>query len=143
GIVWTSADGKPDFSLPTLLDDIATHLGRPELRQLAPAAKDDEVHDALSEASDTLIVLDNFETVSPEEQEKCAEWLAHRASCPALITSRDEVSPARPIRILAMSESEAQEFLQRLISEAQNPRAFEQLDRNQIIKAADRIPRVL
>jgi tetratricopeptide (TPR) repeat protein len=143
GIIWTSADGKPDFSFSTLLDDIATHLGRLELRQLAPASKDNEVHDALSKAPDALIVLDNFETVSPEEQEKCAEWLANRASCPALITSRDEVSPARPIRILAMSEPEAHEFLQRLISEAHNPHAFEQLDREQIILASDRIPLVL
>lgn len=143
GIVWTSADGKPDFSLSTLLDDIATHIGRPELRQLAPSAKDVEVHEALAKAPDTLIVLDNFETVSPQDQQKCAEWLANRASCPALITSRDEVSHARPVHILAMSEPEAHEFLQLLISEAHNPHAFEQLDIEQIVRAADRIPLVL
>ena len=143
GIVWTSADGKPDFSLSTLLDDIATHLGHPELRQLTPTLKDLEVHNALLQAPDTLIVLDNFETVSPEEQERCADWLTDRASCPALITSRDEVRHARPVHILAMSESEAKEFLKRLISDAHNQCAFEQLDHEQIIKAADRIPLVL
>ena len=143
GIIWSSADGKPEYSLSTLLDEIATHLERPDLRQLALGPKDDEVHLALSRAPNTLIVLDNLETVSPEEQEKCADWLANRASCPALITSRYEVAHARPVRISAMSLDEAREFLDRLISDARNPRVFEQLDKEQIIKAADRIPLIL
>ena len=143
GIVWTSADGKPEYSLSTLLDDIATHLGRPDLRQLLPEQKGEAVSDALSKASDALVILDNFETIAPEQQKQCAEWLAHRASCPALITSRDEVAHARPVHILAMSLSEAREFLSRLISEAHNRTAFEALDQEQIINAADRIPLVL
>jgi hypothetical protein len=35
-IVWVSADGRPDFTLSTLLDGIATQLNRADLRQLAP-----------------------------------------------------------------------------------------------------------
>ncbi len=65
------------------------------------------------------------------------------ASCPALITSREQVVHARPVRILAMSLLEAQEFLQRLISQLANPQTFENLDRDQIIQASDRIPQVL
>ncbi|HKY28804.1 MAG TPA: tetratricopeptide repeat protein [Pyrinomonadaceae bacterium] len=143
GIVWTTADGKPDFALSTLLDEIATQLGRPDLRQLAPEPKDEAVHQLLSTAPAALIVLDNFETISPTEQEKCAQWLADRASCPALITSRDQVIHARPVRILAMSLPEAREFLKRLITELGNPQAFKNLDPEKIIQAADRIPRVL
>lgn len=143
GIVWTSADGKPDYSLSTLLDDIATHLGLSDVRQLLPEQKGKEVSDALSKAPNALVILDNFETISPEQQKQCAEWLANRASCPALITSRDEVAHARPVHILAMSLSEAREFLGRLISEAHNRTAFEALDQEQIINAADRIPLVL
>lgn len=143
GIVWTSADGKPDYGLSTLLDVIADHLDRPELRQLAPEAKDEEVHRALSTAPATLVVLDNFETISPAEQEKCSHWLANRAFGAALITSRDQVPRARPVHILAMSLAEAREFLERLISDARNPSAFADLNRDQIIAAADRIPLVV
>ena len=143
GIVWTTADGKPDFGLSTLLDEIATQLGRSDLRQSALEPKDAAMHHLLSTAPATLIVLDNFETISPTEQDKCAQWLANRASCPALITSREQVVHAKPVRVLAMSLPEAREFLQRLMSELGNPRAFQNLDPEQIIQAADRIPRVL
>jgi len=142
-IVWISAEGRPDFTLSTLLDEIATYLGRADLRQLALAAKDDQVRDALADAPATLIVLDNFETVDPAEQDLCAGWLAKRASCPTLVTSRDEVVHARPVHILAMSFPEAREFLQRLLAQVRNPRAFEAIDGDQIIGVADRIPLVL
>lgn len=143
GVVWTTADGKPDYGLSTLLDEIAGHLDRPDLRQLAPDVKDEQVHSALSTARAILIVVDNFETISPAEQEKCSAWLANRAFCPALITSRDQVPRARPVHILAMSLEEAREFLERLISDARKPSAFDHLNRDQIIDAADRIPLVM
>lgn len=143
GIIWTTADGRPDFELSTLLDEIANHLNRPELRQLAPGPKEEEVQQALAKTPATLIVLDNFETIAPNEQKRCAEWLANRASCPALITSRDEVPAARPVHILAMSFEEARDFLGRLLADARNPHAFDHLDHEKILLAADRIPLVL
>lgn len=143
GVAWITADGKPDFGLSTLLDEIATHLGQPEFRQLAPDTKSEQVHRALANAPATLVVLDNFETISLPEQERCAQWLAFRASCPALITSRNEVTHARPVQIHAMSFPEAREFLKRLIANARNPRAFEPLNQDQIIAASDRNPLVL
>jgi len=143
GVAWISADGKPEFALATLLDEIATHLQRPELRQLALDHKSEGVHHVLADAPTPLLVLDNFETISPEEQDACAEWLAKRASCPALITSRDEVTHARPIHILAMSLPEAREFLQKLIAQARRPKAFEGLDNDQLIQVAGRIPLVV
>lgn len=143
GVLWISAEGRPDFSISTLLDEIATHLGRIDLRQLVLERKDIEVHDALASSSSALIILDNFETVSSEEQDICGTWLAKRANCPALITSRDEVVNARPINILGMSLPEAHELLQILIGQARHQTAFDGLEREEIIKAADRIPLVL
>ncbi|MGZ8842856.1 MAG: tetratricopeptide repeat protein [Pyrinomonadaceae bacterium] len=143
GIAWISAEGRPDFDLSTLLDEIAGTLRRPDLRQLALELKNEQVSQALADAPIPLIVLDNFETISPEEQGRCAAWLAKRASCPALITSRDAAPHARPVHILAMSLPEADEFLQKLITEARKPQAFVELDRDQIIQAADRIPLVM
>ena len=69
GITWTAADGKSNFDLSTLLDEIANHLGRPELRQLAAHPKDQSVHQALLGAPATLIVLDNFESISIQQRE--------------------------------------------------------------------------
>lgn len=102
-IIWISAEGRTDFSLSTLLDEIATYLGRLDLRQLVLERKDAEVHRALASSLTPMIVLDNFETISPDEQDKCAAWLAKRANCPALITSRDEALHARPVHILLVA----------------------------------------
>lgn len=143
GIAWISAEGRPDFGLSTLLDEIAGHLRQPELRQLALEVKDEQVHQVLADAPTPLLVLDNFETISPEEQVRCAEWLAKRASCPVLITSRDAAAHARALHVLAMSLPEAREFLQKLIAQARNVQAFEGLDDDELIQAADRIPLVL
>jgi tetratricopeptide (TPR) repeat protein len=142
-IAWISAEGRTDFTLSTLLDEIAAYLGRTDLRPLALEPKKEGVRALLASTPSILIVLDNFETVVPVEQESCAAWIAGQANCPALITSRDEVSHARPINILAMSLTEAKEFLEKLIAQAHNPRAFVGLDHERIIGASDRIPLVL
>jgi hypothetical protein len=117
--------------------------GDPKFVNWRPQPKDQSVHDALVDSPTPLIVLDNFETISPPEQDLCAAWLAKRASCPALITSRDEAPHARPIHILAMSPDEATVFLRKLITEARKPKAFEELDHDRLIQTADRIPLVL
>lgn len=144
GIVWTSADGRPDFALSTLLDEIATQLGEPETRKLALEPKKEAVRELIAQsATSTLVVLDNFETISPEEQKQCAEWIANHAPCPALITTRGRVGGARNVPINVMSQPEASEFLDRLIAQAHNTRAFEQLDRDRVIEAADAKPLVM
>jgi hypothetical protein len=140
GIIWTAADGKSNFDLSTLLDEIANHLGRPELRQLAAHPKDQSVHQALLGAPATLIVLDNFESISIQQRELCAEWLAKRASCPVLITSREEVPHARPFHIREMSLSEGFELFRMLVSMSRNPHAFENIDHEKILRAANGIP---
>jgi len=141
-VAWASAEGRADFTLATLLDEVATQLGRSELRQLALEPKSGEVT-ALVAAAPTLLVLDNFETIALEEQTRCAQWLKEHAPCPALITTRDRVGVARNIAIDAMSPDEAREFLQRLIAQAADASAFEGLDRDQIVGAAGANPLVL
>lgn len=141
-VAWVSADGRPDFTLSTLLDGIAVQLGRDDLRPLPLEQKEERLRALLAE-SPTLVVLDNFETVAEAEQESCADWLANRAPCSAVITARGDVSHARHINILAMSLPEAREFVKRLIEQARHPRSFEGLNHDEIIAAADRNPLVL
>ncbi|HEV2880720.1 MAG TPA: tetratricopeptide repeat protein [Pyrinomonadaceae bacterium] len=141
-IVWVSADGRPDFALSTLLDEIAGQLGHFELRPLPPEQKAEQLR-ALVAIAPTLIVLDNFETIGEAEQTRCSDWLANRAFCSAILTSRDDVPYARPINIAAMSMPEAREFVGRLIEQARHPQSFKGLEYDQIIEAADRNPLVL
>src|ERR1700755_1443777 len=54
-VVWSSAEGRADFSFPSLLDDIATQLGHAELRTLAPADEEEQVRALVTDA---LVVLD-------------------------------------------------------------------------------------
>jgi tetratricopeptide (TPR) repeat protein len=138
-IVWTSAEKRADFNHSTLLDEIATQLGQPGLRQLALDPKKERVRDLLGAAA-ALVVLDNFETITPQEEDRCAAWLAQGAPCPALITSREKVSMAHNIAVDAMSPCEATEFVKRLVTQAGNPDNFRGLDCNCIIQAAEANP---
>ncbi|HJQ24186.1 MAG TPA: tetratricopeptide repeat protein, partial [Blastocatellia bacterium] len=142
-IVWTSADGRADYSLSTLLDEIATQLGDAELRKLALEPKKEAVHNLIAADPATLIMLDNFETIAPEEQQRCAEWIADHAPCPALITTREQVSAARNIPLGRMSESEANEFLTKLIDQSPTPKTFADIERSRVIEAADANPFVM
>lgn len=142
-MVWASPELRADFTFTTLLDEIATQLGRAELRELKTEVKEEQVRALLAEAQ-TLVVLDNFETIKTEEQAKCAKWLKQGAPCPALITTRQRVEGARNISINAMTMEEAKEFAERWIKgEAHSPRAFEGVELDSIIETADRNPRIM
>jgi tetratricopeptide (TPR) repeat protein len=140
-IVWVSAEKSATFTFSTLLDEIAAQLGDRELSRLAPEQKAEAVR-ALIAADATLIVLDNFETVSANEQTPCANFLA-TAHCPALITSRQLVRAARPLYVDAMTEDEAQEFLEKLIEQMSDPTVFSDEVRQRIIQTADARPYVM
>lgn len=141
-IVWISADGRPDFSLSTLLDEIATQLKRDDLRALAIGEKEAQVSALISEAR-TLIVLDNFETIAPAEQNRCTEFIALRTPWPALITSRQKVAGARDVMIDAMSPEEAKVFLQKLVEQSPIPQVFTEQVRGRIGETATRNPLVM
>jgi len=142
-VVWVSADGLKDFNLSTLLDSIATQLGQDELRKLALEPKKEQVREVVAPAP-ALIVLDNFETIEPQEAKQCAEWLAQPALCSALITTRDRVEDAaRNIPVNTMRPEEAHNLLQQLIAQAHEPRAFARLNHDDLIQTAEANPLVL
>src|SRR5207253_6838803 len=139
-IVWTSAEKRADFTYSTFLDEIALRFNRNELLRLAVEPKTSEVEMLVAEAP-TLVVLDNFETISPDEARFCAEFLAHRIACSGLITTREQITGTRNIRIDAMSPTEGEEFLERLISA--DPNAFVGLDRKRLMETAALNPLVM
>src|SRR5262245_37578502 len=73
-IVWTGPQLRADFTASALLDEIATQLGRANLRTTTPAEKPELVRAVLAE-SPALVVLDNFETITNEKQPQIVEWL--------------------------------------------------------------------
>lgn len=121
-IVWISADGRADFTAGVLLDEIATQLGWPEIRQLPPLLKHTQVLSLLVEKS-SLIILDNFETIKPEYQHECLEFLKIR-NFESLVTTRERIEGVKNENINEMSEEEANAFLQRLIDDSAFPSAF-------------------
>jgi len=141
-VVWSSADGRTDFTLPSLHDDIATQLGRPQLRTLAPEAKTEQVRALVSDPP-ALVVLDNCETIAPEEQQRIAEWFGQTPQCSALFTSRGRMPGTALVRVLAMSREEADEFLEKLVAQAQGPEVFTPDVRQRIYETAEANPFVM
>lgn len=115
-------------------------MNRPELRTLAPDAKKEQVH-ALVADPPALVVLDNYETVAPDERGSIEEWLT-QARYPALITSRQRVGPTLNINIniAAMSREEAQELLEKLIAQTQDPEIFSASVRQRVYETAEANP---
>lgn len=139
-VVWSSADGRADFGLSSLLDDIATQLGHAELRTLAPSEKEEQVRAA---ASGALVVLDNYETVAEAERARVEAWLK-QTQCSALLTSRPHVEGTKLVRVSAMSREEAEEFLERLTAEQTlDPQAFTPDVRQRVYETAEANPHVM
>ena len=141
---WLTALGRVDFGLPVLLDDIATQLGRAELRRSAPDEKAEQVR-ALLAAAPSLVILDNFETIEPEEQERCVGFLAEQTNCSALVTTRARIHRAdvKNLRLTEMEPGDAREFWRRLVEQPGRPIAFEGLDENDLIRRCEANPLVL
>jgi tetratricopeptide (TPR) repeat protein len=138
-VVWSSADGRADFGFASLLDDIATQLGHPELRTLAPAEKAEQVR-AL--AAGALIVLDNYETVAEAERKSIEAWF-QRTQCSALFTSRPRVPETVFVPVSAMSPEEAAEFLEKLIAQTQDSQLFTPEVRERVYQTAAANPFVM
>ncbi|MGB7924220.1 MAG: tetratricopeptide repeat protein, partial [Pyrinomonadaceae bacterium] len=140
-IVWSRAEGRADFNLSTLLDDIATQLGRADLRTLAPAAKEAQVY-ALVANPPALVVLDNYETIAPDAQKHIGAWFA-QAQCSALFTSRPRIDATVNVAIAAMSREEAEDFLGRVITQTQDAQIFSAAIRQRIYETAEANPFVM
>ncbi|HZH92384.1 MAG TPA: tetratricopeptide repeat protein [Pyrinomonadaceae bacterium] len=141
-IIWVSADTRANLPFTTFLDEIAEQLGRADLRPLAPELKEQEIS-ALIAHSPTLLVLDNFETIAAKEQSLCLNFLAQRARCPVLITTRERIAEARLIPLATMSQEEASDLLERLISQTHDSSIYAEVDRNRILSEAEFNPLVI
>jgi tetratricopeptide (TPR) repeat protein len=140
-VVWSSADGRTDFALLSLLDDISTQLGRADLRTLAPAFKEEQVRSLIAEAP-TLVVLDNYETIAAEEKKRIEAWFKS-ARCSTLFTSRPRVAGTVFVPVSAMSREEAEEFLERLAAQTQDAQIFTPDVRRRVYETAEANPFVM
>lgn len=145
-VVWVGADQSADFTLDNLLDEIISQLSGAGPLQYAPADKKDEVRAVLSQAA-SLVVVDNFETVPPENQRICVSWLADKAACTVLLTTRDSLSFKREgvdlalnIVVESMTKDEASQFIERHAALADNPEAIGRIGHDAVIQAADGNP---
>jgi tetratricopeptide (TPR) repeat protein len=138
-LVWSSALGRADFSLLSILDDIATQLGRADLRTLAPAVKEEQVRALVAGA---VVVLDNYETVAETERERIETWF-RQTTCSALFTCRDRVPDTVFLPVSAMSREEAAEFLEKLSAQTQDPQLFTPEVRGRVYETAEANPFVM
>jgi tetratricopeptide (TPR) repeat protein len=138
-VVWSSADGRADFMLLSLLDDIATQLGRAELRTLAPAEREEQVREL---AAGALVVLDSYEVVAEAEQKRIESWFA-RTGCSVLFTSRTRVEGTVFVPVSAMSREEAAEFLEKLTVQTLDPQIFTSEVRERVYETAEANPFVM
>lgn len=143
-LAWVSALGRVDFGLQMLLDEIATQLGRADIRRSAPDLKAEQVRALLAEAP-SLVVLDNFETIEPDEQSRCVNFLAESTECSALITTRERVNHAdvRNVKLAAMALDDAREFWRRMVEQSARPSAFDGLDADEIVRHCEANPLVI
>ncbi len=140
-IVWISADGRTEISAGILLDEIATQFGQPEIRQLPPTMKYEQTLSLLSETP-SLVILDNFETLKPEFQNECLDFLKMR-EFESLITTRDRLEGVRNLNVFEMTETEANSYLDRLIEDSTFPNAFTDEIRQKTIETAERNPLIM
>jgi tetratricopeptide (TPR) repeat protein len=137
-LVWSDATGRAGYTLATLLDEVATQLGRTDLRALAPEAKEAAVRAVVAERP-ALVALDNYETVDEAERGRIERWLAH-APCAALITSRQPVKDTLNVVIPTMLPDEAQEFLEKRIAGTLDSQLFSAGVRQRIYETAEGNP---
>jgi tetratricopeptide (TPR) repeat protein len=142
GVVYASADGRPDFGCVTLLDRVLSDLGREDARPLAPDHKADLVCHLLGEALPCLLLLDNFETIAREEQPAILQFLA-QVPCPMLVTSREELPTGNNLRLGPMTPPEAEAFLGSLIEHSPERARLERADLQQVALVAERNPMLM
>jgi tetratricopeptide (TPR) repeat protein len=142
GVIYASADGRPDFGCVTLLDKVLTDFGREDARSLAPAPKADLACHLLSDAMPCLLALDNFETIAKEEQRDILAFL-ERLLCPVLVTSRDQLPAGTNLRLGPMTPTEAEAFLCSLVERSPERARLERADLKQVAEVAERNPMLM
>lgn len=146
GIVWISADGRPDFGLLSLVDNVLDQLvpvGQVEaIRRLPADAKCELARRLLGDRKRCLLALDNFETIPEEEQKLIVAYLAE-LPCPILITSRKPLSKGEEIAVGPMTPEEAGAFLQMRVEASEEPDRLKGLDLDQAAQTAGYNPMLM
>ncbi|HEX8852255.1 MAG TPA: TIR domain-containing protein, partial [Pyrinomonadaceae bacterium] len=141
-VVWSRAEGRADYTDLSLYEDVATSLGRRDLHALPRDEKKAQVR-KLAAAAPTLVVLDNFETIVSEEQQRVKRWLK-TARCSALFVSLEKsassIFDTESIEVPSMIPAEAEEFLRRLLTKIGDTQVFTKEIRARILKEADHRP---
>lgn len=140
-VIWIGADKRNDFSFSTFIEEFARQLNVENASRLSVESKITKLK-SLVDRSSTLVVLDNFETISPDEGQKCLDCLKNEITCRALFTTRERLKPAVNIPVDEMSIAEALEFLERLVEKSGEPTAIN-FNRERVIKAAGANPEVM
>lgn len=82
------AETRAAFTLEEFINETARALGQPSIAKLANDHKIRALFDTL-QATRALLIYDNLETLTKEEQEALADWLRFLPqSCKAILTSR-------------------------------------------------------
>lgn len=146
GIVWVSADGRPDFGLVSLVDNVLTQLVPEEqaeaIRRLPLDAKRELARRLLGDRKRCLLTLDNFETIPEEEQGPIVAYLTELL-CPRLITSRKPLPKGEEIAVGPMTPQEARAFLKMRIEASAEPDRLKGLDLDQVAKTAGYNPMLM
>lgn len=141
-VVWVSVAVRLK-TLASMLDEIVTQLGSPHLRSLALGPKEEQTRVLIASAP-TLIVIDGFELLPPEEQARFVDFLGRHTICSVLITTRQRMAgPVQTIAIDAISREEAYELLERLIAQTVDPEVFSEEVKSRIVEAAEGSPLIL
>jgi len=146
GIVWISADGRPDFGLVSLVDNVLDQLVPADqveaIRRLPLDAKRELARRLLGDRTRCLLALDNFETIPEEEQRPIIAYLAE-LPCPILITSRKLLPKGEEIAVGPMTLQEARAFLKMRVEASQEPDRLKGLDLDQVAETAGRNPMLM
>lgn len=134
GIIWTHArtkrlalekgivDVEPSiFSLSDLFDDIGEALNKKTILTSDVGQKPIEVFQALQERK-YLLVIDNFETLPPEEKERILAFLNNRRNfpdnCKVMVTGRyKEIEDVRMVEVEGMDFEECRALVTSVLHE--------------------------
>jgi len=146
GIIWITADGRPDFGLLSLVDNVLDQLVPVDqaeaVRRLPLNAKRELARRLLGDRKKCLLALDNFETIPEEEQGSIVAYLAE-LPCPRLITSRKPLPKGEEIAVGPMTLEEARAFLKMRVEASEEPDRLKGLNLDQVAETAGYNPMLM
>jgi hypothetical protein len=123
-VVWSDAGNRVDYTLQSLLDDIATQLGHSSLRTLVYEEKEEQVR-ALLAKQPTLVVVDSYEMIVEEERGHIDELFEHVRCSVLYVSLRMKVDgKTTNVTVPPMWPEESDELVRRLVFGTQTPGLF-------------------